>query len=305
MTTPPITPDDARSVHATAPGADEVRLHYVRRGRGPAVVLLHGWPGFWYDWRRILPELATRADVIAPDFRGFGHSGMPAGPPLETASPEHYARDILALMDHIGVDRAVLAGHDIGAVVAQVLALKAPERFPRLVLIDPPYAGIGRRRFDPEVTPEFWYYNFHNLPWAADLVAYNRDTVRIYLRHFYDHWVGRKDSVKPDEFEAIVDVFARPGAFATSVGFYRARAAQRRTEAGAGKPAPIAQPVRVLWGALDPVIRVAWADRLAEFFTQVTLTVLPDAGHFLPFEAPTEVLAAIDTELAAIVGERR
>jgi len=298
-----VAPNDARSVHAMGPGADGVRIHYVRRGSGPAVLLLHGWPGFWYDWRRIIPELATRADVIAPDFRGYGHSDKPGGPAVETYAPDNYARDMLALMDHLQIDQAVLVAHDIGAVVAQTLAQQAPERFPRLVLINPPYPGIGARRFEPEATADFWYYNFHNLLWAHDLVAYNRDTIHIYLSHFYDHWVGRKNSVIPDEFEAIVDSYARPGAFAGSIGFYRARAAQKR--AGLSKPTPIEQPTHVLWGALDPVIRSVWADKLGDYFVRATLDVLPDAGHFLPFEAPNEVIAAIDAEVAALAAVAR
>jgi len=209
-------------------------------------------------------------------------------------------RTIIALMDHLALDRALLVGHDIGAVVAQTLVQRTPDRFPRLVLLNPPYPGIGARRFEPEVTPEFWYYNFHNLPWASELVAYDRNTLRIYLGHFYDHWVGRKTSVKSDEFAAIVDSFAQPGVFAGSIGFYRARAAQRRASVSKYKPDQIRQPTRILWGALDPVIKVEWADRLGEYFSPMTLDVLPDAGHFLPFEAPTEVLAAIEVELATM-----
>lgn len=298
MSLQPIVPNDARATHNIVSGSDDVRIHYVRRGKGPTVILLHGWPGFWYDWRTVIPALAQRADVVAPDFRGFGRSDNPSGAAIDTHAPEIYADDILALMDNLNIDRALLVGHDIGAVVLQALAQRTPERFPRLVLINPPYAGIGRRRFEPDASAEFWYYNFHKMPWAQELVAYNRDTVRIYLRHFYDHWVGRKESLRADEFEAIVDMYTRPGAFAGSISYYRARAEQRRRGMIEAQPKPIIQPTRILWGARDPVIKVVWADRLGEFFTSMSLSVLPDAGHFLPFEAPNEVLAAIDADLA-------
>jgi pimeloyl-ACP methyl ester carboxylesterase len=295
----PITPDDARKSHLTAPGADGVEVHYFRRGAGRPVLLLHGWPGFWYDFRAVIPQLSERADVIVPDLRGFGRTPLPPGPPVETAGPEHHVGDLVALIDHLGIEQALVSGHDIGAVVAQELALRHPERVARLVLFNPPYAGIGKRRYEPDASAEFWYYNLHNLPLAPKLVGHSRETLRLYLAHFYDHWVGRKASVRPDEFEAIVDSFAAPGVFETSIGYYRARAAQRRAAGGTIDAQKIQQPARVIWGARDPVIKVAWADRLGEYFAQLApLEVLEDVGHFVPFEAPEAAIRAIGGELA-------
>jgi pimeloyl-ACP methyl ester carboxylesterase len=293
----PITPRDAAHSHNFTAGADGVRLHYVRRGGGVPVLLLHGWPGFWYDWRRIISNLADAADVIAPDLRGFGLSPTPEGPAIQTSAPDSHARDLIALLDALKIERALVVGHDIGAVVAQELALTVPRRVARLVLFNPPYAGIGQRRYAPEASAEFWYYNFHDLPLAPALVVHSRETLRLYLAHFYDHWVGRKASVRADEFQAIVDSFARPGVFESSISYYRARAAQRRAASAATQTLPIKQPTRILWGALDPVIKVAWADRLVEFFPHMSLTILRDVGHFVPFEAPDEALVAIKAEL--------
>ena len=293
-----ITPADARKTHQTAPGADGVEIHYVRRGAGPPVLLLHGWPGFWYDFRALIPALAERADVIVPDLRGFGKTLKPEGAPLDTAAPEHHVRDLIALLDHLGIQQALVSGHDVGAVVAQELALRHPGRVARLVLFNPPYAGIGRRRFEPEASAEFWYYNFHNLPLSTALIGHSRETLRLYLAHFYDHWVARKQSVTPEEFEAIVDSFAAPGVFDSSLGYYRARAAQRRAAGGAIETPKIAAPARILWGARDPVIRVEWADRLGDYFADMApLEVLDDVGHFVPFEAPEAALRAIGEEL--------
>ena len=294
MTEAAITPEDAGRAHLTAPGADGIHIHYLRRGAGKPVLLLHGWPGFWYDFRAVIPSLAEHADVIVPDLRGFGRTLKPKGAAVDTAGPEHHVPDLVALLDQLGVEKALVSGHDIGAVVAQELALRHPERVARLVLFNPPYAGIGKRRYEPDASAEFWYYNFHNLPLASDLIGQSRETMRLYLAHFYDHWVGRKASVKPEEFEAIVDVFLRPGVFESSIGYYRARAAQRRAAGGAIGAAKIATPTRILWGALDPVIKLRWSDALGEYFTDMApLEILPDVGHFVPFEAPEIALRAI------------
>jgi pimeloyl-ACP methyl ester carboxylesterase len=296
-----LRPEDPRWGHGFAPGADGVRLHYVRQGAGPPVLLLHGWPGFWYDWRRVVPALAAGADVIAPDLRGFGASDRPDLPPAEGYGAPAHARDLVALLDHLGIARVVVAGHDVGSVVAQMLARTVPERVGALALFNPVYPGIGMRRFEPEVHGEFWYQYFHHQPWADALVGYHRDTVRVYLRHFYDHWVGRKESVRPAEFEAIVDQYAQPGAFRASIAWYRGRVPTRLRDAQRDpRDLQIHQPTVVRWGELDPVVRVEWSDRLAEVFTHlVSFERLPGVGHFVPFEAPDETLAAIREALRA------
>ncbi|MGH2739474.1 MAG: alpha/beta fold hydrolase [Actinomycetota bacterium] len=289
-----VAPGDARWGHGTGPGADGVQLHFVRRGSGPAVVLLHGWPGFWYDWRRVIPLLAPEADLIAPDLRGFGDSDKPDRPPDEAYTPPALAADVFALLDHLGVGEVTLAAHDIGATVAQAMALGAPARVRSMALFNPPYLGIGERRFEYSAQRELWYQYLHTMPWSDELVGHSRDTVRIYLAHFYDHWVGRKETVRPAEFEAIVDTYARPGAIRGGFNYYRARFLARRSEAALDpRHFQIPQPTVILWGEEDPVIPVAWADRLQESFPNSTLQTLPGVGHFVPFEAPDEVTDAI------------
>ncbi|GIM46189.1 hydrolase [Collibacillus ludicampi] len=289
-----VLPSDARWQHAKGPGAHGIQLHYVRQGTGTKVLLLHGWPGFWYDWRRVIPTLSANADVIAPDFRGFGNSDKPDVPPTEGYTPEVLAEDILTLLNHLEINKVILVAHDIGATVAQRIARKAPNRVESLVLCNPPYPGIGERRYQPSAQREFWYQHLHNLPLAEKLIGYNRDTVRLYLAHFYDHWVGRKEAIRPHEFEAIVDMYAKPGAIKGSISYYQARNAARSAESTSmSADSKIIHPTFVLWGEADPVIPSLWSDRLGEYFERFTLRVLPGIGHFVPIEAPRETLEAI------------
>jgi pimeloyl-ACP methyl ester carboxylesterase len=121
-------------------------------------MLLHGWPGFWYDWRRLPPLLAReRVDAVAPDFRGFGDPDRPDLPPGRFATEGLYAADFLALLDHLGVRRCVVVGYDIGATVAQNLTRQSPERVWALVLFNPSYPGVGARRHEPWAQREVWY----------------------------------------------------------------------------------------------------------------------------------------------------
>lgn len=296
-----LPPDNERWGHATGPGAEGVELHYVRQGSGDPVVLLHGWPGFWYDWRRVLPPLGGEADAIAPDLRGSGDSGKPERPPEEGYTPLHLARDVVALMDHLGLAEATVVAHDVGATVAQAMALTVPDRVRSLVLLNPPYLGIGHRRYDARIQREHWYQHFHAQPWSDRLVGHDRETVRLYLSHFYDHWTGRKEALRPVELEAIVDVYARPGTVRGGFQFYRARWVtwpQDFPQEASPEDFAIKVPTVVLWGEADPVIPVEWSDRIGEFFPSSTVRRLPGVGHFVPFEAPDEVLEAIREALS-------
>jgi pimeloyl-ACP methyl ester carboxylesterase len=291
-------PGDPEWGHARGPGAGGVRLHYVRCGRGEPVVLLHGWPGFWYDWRHVVVPLAEGADVIALDFRGFGDSDKPEGGPKELYTPDHLAADVLALLDHLGIERFVVAGHDTGAVIAQVLAREVPERVRALALFNTPHSAIADKPKEPAAQRESWYHHFHALPWSHELVGYNRDTTELYLRHFYDHWVGNKGSVRPKEFEAIVDTFARPDAIRASFGWYRATYEQETGPSAHALEGPISIPTVVRWGELDPVKPASWAEGIEQTFPNLNFRFVPGAGHFVPFEAPEETVAAIRTALS-------
>ena len=292
-----ILPDDAAWGHATAHDADGLDLHYVRQGHGsPTVLLLHGWPGFWYDWRRVLPRLAHVTSVIAMDFRGFGASAKPDWPVKSAYTAEAQARNVLALLDQLHLETVVLAGYDVGSRVAQSLAQIAPGRVQGLALSAPVYPGFGTRPLEPAAQKERWYQHFHTIPQADQLIGHDRETVRLYLSYFYDHWVGNKRALRAKEFDAIVDTYAQPEAMRGSIAWYRAGggSGQIASASPQTQSAPITHPTAVVWGEADPILVPSWADRLAEFFSQlVRMQLLAGIGHFVPFEAPDAFVEAI------------
>jgi pimeloyl-ACP methyl ester carboxylesterase len=275
---------------------DGFRLAYDRTGEGPPVVALHGWPGSRRDYRDVAAALGGTVDLVVPDLRGFGESDRHEAPP-EASAAAGQAKSVLGLVDELGLERPVLVGYDIGSRVAQAVAQVRPDAV-RALVISPPVPGVGERIVAVDPMREFWYQQFHRLPLSTELIDGRRDAVAAYLRHFWEHWSGPGWSPPDDELAALVDLYARPGAFAASIAWYRAGAGTVANALRERAPAltdRLTVPTTILWPTEDPLFPVAWSDRLGEFFTDVELRVLDGVGHFVPLEAAGEVVRAIRT----------
>ncbi|GEL22243.1 hydrolase [Pseudonocardia sulfidoxydans NBRC 16205] len=267
---------------------DGFHLAHDRSGSGAPAVLLHGWPGYRGDFADVAGLLD--ADVICPDLRGFGDSDKHADGDYTAAGQ---ARSVVGLMDELGVDRAVLAGYDIGSRIAQVVATEYPDRVSALVLA-PPLPGIGRRILDEDAQREFWYQTFHRLPIAHEIIDGRPEIVRAYLRHFWTHWSGPDFTPHDDLLDRLARYYGAPGAFTASIAWYRAGAATvARSLAESPPQRRIDVPTTVLWPEFDPIFPRAWSDRVDEWFSNATLRLLDGAGHFVPVEAPHEFASTI------------
>ena len=279
----------------TTSAVDGFHLAYDRSGDGPAVVLLHGWPGDRTDFADVAARLD--ADVTVPDLRGFGESDKHPGGDYSAAAQ---ARSVIALMDELGIGRAVLAGYDIGSRIAQTVAQEHPSRAAGLV-VAPPLPGAGLRVLDPHAQQEFWYQAFHQLDLAEQLVDGRPDAVRAYLRHFWSHWSGPGFTPSEPRLDHLTARYGPRGAFTASIGWYRAGSAMvARSLAEAPPSERITVPTTVLWPELDPLFPRAWSDRLREWFTTVSLRELDGVGHFAPVEAPAAFADAIAAALARV-----
>jgi pimeloyl-ACP methyl ester carboxylesterase len=267
--------------------ANGIRVHYVRHGEGFPLVLLHGWPEFWLTWRKNIPVLAEEFDVVAPDLRGFGDTdklGLP-DPPKELLGD--FVEDLRGLADSLGFERFGVISHDVGAYVAQGFARKYPERLSGLFFFDCPYPGIGRRWALPDSINEIWYQTFNQQPWAASLVGENGNTCETYIRHFLDHWsheTGRFD----EDLDRWVDNFMQPGNLQGGFDWYISTNESRLDLIRNGPPElpKIETPTRVRWGESDSVLKVEWADRLGDYFSDLDFAPMREAGHFAHYEQP-------------------
>lgn len=241
-----------------------------------------------------MQRLADRFELIAPDLRGFGASEKPSLAPSAEAGPDVHAADMVALMDALGLARAGLVSHDVGAFVAQVLGRRHPDRFSGLFFFNCPYPGIGARWAEPGHLKEVWYQSFHQMPWAAGLVGASRETCATYIGHFLTHWAGRKDAFD-DVFEAWIDNFMQPGNLQGGFNWYASVNTQRIAAMRGEAPAqpPITLPACVRWGDSDALFPLSWTDKLGQTFANLDFAPFPGVGHYPHREDPDRAAALI------------
>jgi len=212
----------------------------------------------------------------------------------EEFGPGDHAQDILALADTLGVGRFGLVAHDVGAYVAQTIARTVPNRITGFFFFNGPHPGIGRRWVEADHVREIWYQSFNQLPWAEKLVGHDRETCRIFYDGMLRHWAHAPDALD-GLIEGFVDNFMRPGNIGGGFAWYRATHAARMALVREGAPdlPKIDVTSRFYWGRHDPVIRADWADTVPDYFSNATVEIAEDAGHFVHFETPARANARV------------
>jgi epoxide hydrolase 4 len=264
----------------------EVRLHAMEAGKGPLVVLLHGFPEFWYSWRHQIPALAAAGyRVIAPDLRGYNLSDKPKG--LEAYRVRHLAEDIAGLIRACGAQQATVVGHDWGGAVAWGVALRHPEVVERLVICNSPHPiRFLQAMKSPRQARRSWYMELFQLPWLPELLL--RAGGFRGLRRTLRRWGG--ESFSKEDIERYVEAYSQPGALTAALNYYRAmRLRQRRDASATGGVPPVEVPVMVIWGDEDPVLGRDLADPGERFAPDRRIEHVPEAAHFVQADAPDRV----------------
>jgi pimeloyl-ACP methyl ester carboxylesterase len=267
--------------------ANGININVAETGEGPPLLLLHGWPEFWFTWAKIMPLLAGKFRLIAPDLRGFGATDkIPAGYSDKMTADQH-AEDLEALLDALGIGQTGIVAHDIGAMIAQHLIHRTTARITRFLAFDCPYPGIGRRWIEGGQLTRSWYMWFHQSKLALELIGHSRETLAIYMRYCLVGGSMNKHAFD-DNFDAFVDNMATQGNLQGGFNWYISHAKPVPPPAG-----PIAIPTKILWPERDAVFPIAWMDRLPEYFTNLDASVLPGVGHFPHQEAPDRAATEI------------
>jgi pimeloyl-ACP methyl ester carboxylesterase len=276
---------DTELRHGFADLAD-ARLHYVEAGEGPPVVLLHGFPDFWYSWRFQIPALARAGfRVIAPDMRGYNLSSRPRE--VSDYAPRHLAADIRDLIHERGADRAFLVGHDWGAAVAWLCAMAHPDAVQRLAILNVPHP---RRMLEGMRTPrqlaKSWYMFFFQLPWLPERLV--RAGGWMAFRRGFEH-DARPGAFTPEDIARYVEAWSCPGAPTAMINYYRA-SLRRPPSRGDGGMRPVQAPTLVIWGERDRYLGAELAEpHRADVPNLERVVFLPWASHWVQHDEPERV----------------
>ena len=271
-----------------------INLHWVEAGEGPLVVLLHGFPEFWYSWRHQIPALVDAGyRVVAPDMRGYNESDKPPGYDAYLARP--LANDVAGLIQRCGEERAIIVGHDWGGAVAWMTALRRPEVLERLVILNAPHPSAFAREIRmPAQMLRSSYIAFFQVPGVPEAMLSARSFSAL-------KWILRSASERTGAFtdadlERYAAAFARPGALTGALAYYRATA---RRAVGAAKQSDVlprqggrrtvTAPTLVIWGRNDPALGPRLADPGAELVPNRRVVFVDDASHFVQADAPEKV----------------
>jgi epoxide hydrolase 4 len=274
----------------------EATIHYVSRGEGKPILFLHGFPQFWFLWRRQLADLGEDHAVYAADMRGYNLSSKPEDP--EAYRMRHLLTDLRGLVEELGVAPLTLVGHDWGGIVSWAFALKHPELLERLVIIDgpPPFTWNRDLRESPKqrAAVNYMIELSKASPEPEEMLAANDFSMvdEIMLR------IGGRDAQLSDFERSIYhEAWRRPGALRGGLNYYRAARMGEQVAAG-GVPEEyeakirsqqVEVPTLVIWGENDAALLPTLTRGLSEWVPRLRIELIPGAGHWVPYERPDEV----------------
>jgi epoxide hydrolase 4 len=250
---------------------------------GPAVVLLHGFPEFWYGWRRQIEPLAAAGfRVIVPDQRAYNLSSKPRG--VASYALTELVSDVIAIADHLGQEKIFLAGHDWGAAVAWSTALLHPERVAKLVIVNVPHPSVMRRFLNTRLKQMLrsWYILFFQIPWLPEAL-FSAFDFRMGTRALCGS--SRPGTFSPEDLAQYRGAWSQSGALTCMINWYRA-AVRYRTKF---PDRTVRVPTRILWGERDKFLMSEMARESLRYSTNAELFPFPDATHWLQHEEPEKV----------------
>jgi pimeloyl-ACP methyl ester carboxylesterase len=268
-----------------------IQMHYVIGGQGDPVVLLHGWPQTWYEWRHVMPALAkNNYTVIAPDLRGLGDSSKPAtGYDGNTT-----AEDVYQLMSQLGFNKIFLVGHDIGSQTAYSYAAAHPNNVSKLVIMEYSLPGVLPREQELELEAPLWWFGFHQTPDVPEALTAGKE--REYLSWFYRGIAYNPEAITEADIDEYVSHYSAPGGMRAGFEYYRAFPidAEENKEllTANGK---ITMPVLELGGDIYPAFGGDFPGNFALNATQAVAqnvrgVIVPLSGHWIPEEQPGFVI---------------
>ncbi|MFB6311624.1 MAG: alpha/beta fold hydrolase [Salinirussus sp.] len=276
-------------MHETVPtNGIDLNVFVAGPAEGDPVIMLHGFPEFWFGWRHQIPRLVDAGyRVIVPDQRGYNRSDKPTG--IEAYAIDEPMRDALGLLDYFGHDHARFVGHDWGAAVVWQLLMRHPERVNRAVTMNVPHPAVYERYLtrNPRQLLRSWYIFLIQLPRLPERLMGLGDW-RV-LRRFLAS-ANRRDAFTESDLDRYREAWTQPGALTGMLNWYRAM-----VQVSVEEPPTqtIETPVLLLWGTQDPYMHSGMAAPSMQFCPSGRLERLETGTHWLHHEVPERVNANI------------
>lgn len=261
-----------------------VRLHYVSQGEGPLLVLLHGFPEFWYSWRHQIPVLAQRFKVVAPDLRGYNESDKPVG--VANYRVDTLTADVMNLIQAFGEEKAIIVGHDWGGGIAWVFAAAYPQATKKLIVMNCPHPAAFQKhlRNNRRQLRRSWYIFFFQIPWLPEFGI--RLNARRFIEQAFRGMAVRKEAFPDEELRRYVEAIQKPGAATAAINYYRA-AFRERLRNGDRHFATITCPTLLIWGEEDIALGKELTYDMEQYFTdRFEIKYIPHCSHWVQQEQP-------------------
>jgi len=275
--TPPLDDESfSRSFSSTSRQVGQIQWHYVTGGSGDVVVLLHGWPQTWFEWRDVMPHLAKRHRVIAADLPGLGDSSE-----SDTYDKRTLAQHLRRLLADLKITSFHIVGHDMGGIVAYAYARQFPGDLKTVSLVDTPIPGLtgwdGLRNQWPR-----WHWAFHSFPDLPEALVSGRE--RIYLNWFFQNFSYNKAVFSDSRVDRYVQAYSKPSSLHAGFEYYRAFE-KDAVDNQDHESAKLAMPVLSIGGANSRLNKYV-IDQLRAGTTRLTGDLAPQSGHWIPEEQP-------------------
>ncbi|HSG42805.1 MAG TPA: alpha/beta hydrolase [Anaerolineales bacterium] len=263
-----------------------INLHIVQAGpqSGVPVMLLHGFPEFWYGWRKQIPALVEAGcRVIVPDQRGYNLSDKPKG--VKNYSVNILVEDIVGVIDALGYEKVNLVGHDWGGIVAWALATRNPERLHKLTVMNAPHPAVMRKTLSRDLDQfrRSWYAIAFQLPWLPEFILSINHWQR-FARSLQS--TSKADSFTDEDIAKYKEAWSQPDAMTSMLNWYRASV---RNPSWASRDMHIKVPTLMMWGMKDFALTHRMARPSMDYVDEGNLILFPEATHWVQHDAAEEV----------------
>ncbi|MEX2590355.1 MAG: alpha/beta hydrolase, partial [Chitinophagales bacterium] len=263
-----------------------INMHYVEQGEGSLLLLLHGFPEFWYSWRHQIPELAKHFHVVAPDLRGYNETDKPKS--VSAYSIPEVTKDILELIENLGYEKAIVVAHDWGGAIGYELGMQHPEKLEKLVILNSPHPSIMKKHLTGNFSQlrRSWYMFFFQIPLLPEF--FMRSNLRKNFKKTFRGWAVNKANFPDAVIEEYVKAFEKKGALTAAINWYRAALRSWKQPKSAKKPVSV--PTLIIWGEDDKALGKELTYNMDKYFSApYKVKYLSNCSHWVQNEYPDKV----------------